>query len=220
MKSARLGDVELFYADRGQGTPVLLAHAFPLDHTAWDAQVEAIGGRFRAIAPDLRGFGRSGLGGANRGKMPVPPSESVSIEQYADDLAALLDALAIDQPVVLGGVSMGGYVALEFWRRHRPRLRALVLCDTRAAADSPEVAAIRKQTAARLVDEGDGVSGGGDAAAARQPGRRRASNRAWSIGCGGSSRPTIPAALPPPASRWRGGRISPRSCRRSIARRC
>ena len=49
---------------------------------------------------------------------------------------------------------MGGYVALEFWRRHRRRLRALLLCDTRAAADAPEVVAIREQTAARLVDEG------------------------------------------------------------------
>ncbi len=110
----------------------------------------ASGGPFRAIAPDLRGFGRSGLGGT--GGWPV--LSCVSIEQYADDLAALLDALAIDQPVVLAGVSMGGYVALEFWRRHRSRLRAIVLCDTRATADSPEAAALREQTAARLVDEG------------------------------------------------------------------
>ena len=60
------------------------------------------------------------------------------MKQFAADLAGLLDALAIDEPVVLCGTSMGGYIALQFWQDYRTRLRGLILCDTRAAADSPE----------------------------------------------------------------------------------
>ena len=74
--------------------------------------------------------------------------------QFADDLAALLDALGIGEPVVLCGLSMGGYIAFQFWRRHAARLRALILCDTRAAADGPEAAAARHVMAERVLREG------------------------------------------------------------------
>ena len=74
--------------------------------------------------------------------------------QFADDLAALLDALGISEPVVLCGLSMGGYIAFQFWRRHAARLRGLILCDTRAAADTPEAAAARAVMAERVLREG------------------------------------------------------------------
>ena len=73
---------------------------------------------------------------------------------FADDLAALLDVLEISEPVVLCGLSMGGYIAFEFWRKHADRLRALILCDTRAAADGPEAATARAVTAERVLSEG------------------------------------------------------------------
>ena len=92
--------------DRGRGMPVLLVHGFPLDHSMWDAQIEILGESFRVLAPDLRGFGQSGV-----------TEGSVAMEQHADDLAALLDCLGIDQPIVICGLSMGGYIAFEFWRR-------------------------------------------------------------------------------------------------------
>ena len=78
------------------------------------------------------------------------------MEQFADDLAALLDALAIGEPVVYCGLSMGGYIAFQFWRKYAERLRGLILCDTRAAADTPEAAAARRVMADRVLAEGPG----------------------------------------------------------------
>ncbi len=132
MRIVKAGKVELQVMERGTGVPILLVHGFPLDHSMWDAQIEHLSRRWHVIAPDLRGFGGS----------QVTPG-TVTMQQMADDLNALLDALAIDQPIVFCGLSMGGYVAFQFWRHHASRLRALVLCDTRATADAPEAAAAR-----------------------------------------------------------------------------
>jgi len=131
MKSAALTRIEMAYVDCGSGLPVLLVHGFPLDHTMWAAQIDALSDRARVIAPDLRGFGRTPLG-------QVDPVHGISMEQYADELAELLDALAIREPIVLVGFSMGGYIAWQFVRKYADRLRALVQCDTRAAADTEE----------------------------------------------------------------------------------
>jgi 3-oxoadipate enol-lactonase len=118
-------DDALAHADVGRGLPAMLLHAFPLDRTMWEPQIAALFGECRCIAPDLRGFGDS------------PQSGPYTVDRYADDVAALLDALQIELAVVVG-LSMGGYVALALWRRHRKRIRALVLSDTRASADTPE----------------------------------------------------------------------------------
>jgi pimeloyl-ACP methyl ester carboxylesterase len=147
MPSTPIHDIELSYVDRGNGDPVVLVHGFPLDHRMWDAQIAAVARRYRAIAPDLPGFGRSGS----------RSNEAFTMEQFADDLAALLDARQVHTPVVMCGLSMGGYIALEFWKRHRSRLRGLVLCDTRADADSAAGAALRCQTADRVLREGPAV---------------------------------------------------------------
>jgi pimeloyl-ACP methyl ester carboxylesterase len=133
--------------DEGAGETLLLVHGFPLDHSMWVGQLEAFSARYRVIAPDLRGFGGT------------PASdESVSMEQFADDLAGLLAALKIDEPVVFCGLSMGGYIALQFVKQHADRLKALVLCDTRAAADSAEAAANRLSMAQRVLSEGAEVA--------------------------------------------------------------
>jgi pimeloyl-ACP methyl ester carboxylesterase len=97
---------------------------------------------FRRIAPDLRGMGESDA-----------PDLGYSMETYAGDLAALLDTLGIDE-TVLCGLSMGGYVALEFVRRWRPRVRALVLMDTRAEADTAEAKRGRDAAAASARENG------------------------------------------------------------------
>jgi len=145
MPTQAIQGVELQYVDRGSGMPVVLLHAFPLDHSVWDAQIEWLATQWRVIAPDLRGFGRSSLG-----------ADTSTMEQMADDVAGLLDALDVHQPVTLAGLSMGGYVAFQFWRKHAARLRGLMLCDTRAAADTPQAADARHQTAARVLREGTG----------------------------------------------------------------
>jgi 3-oxoadipate enol-lactonase len=132
--------------DRGEGPVVVLLHGFPLDGSMWAAQVEGLSQHCRVIVPDLRGFGQG------------PPAEEVTtMEQMANDVADVLDTLAVDEPVTLAGLSMGGYVAFAFWRRYAARLRALVLCDTRAAADTSEAARARHATVGRVLAEGPGV---------------------------------------------------------------
>ncbi|MBC7820863.1 MAG: alpha/beta fold hydrolase [Planctomycetaceae bacterium] len=130
----------LSVADVGQGPPILFVHGFPLDHTMWRQQLAEFSRDHRCIAPDLRGFGQSSV-----------TADKVSMEQFADDLAALLDALGITEPIVLCGLSMGGYIAWQFVRRHAVRLRALILCDTRAVPDPPEAAAGRLKLADDVV---------------------------------------------------------------------
>ncbi len=143
MKRIRINGIELALVDEGTGPAVLLLHAFPLDHRIWDAQIEGLAASYRVIAPDLRGFGQSEATG---GRVGMP--------QFAADLAGLLDELGITAPVALAGLSLGGYVALAFWQAYAHRLRALILCDTRAGADPPEVAAGRLATAQRVLAEG------------------------------------------------------------------
>jgi pimeloyl-ACP methyl ester carboxylesterase len=128
----------------GDGTPVLLLHAFPLDSRMWLPQVEALGG-YQAIVPDLRGFGAA----------RVLAGEITPMELLADDLAQLLDERSLER-VVLCGLSMGGYVALAFARRHPGRLGGLVLCDTRATSDTEEARAGRLAMAERVLAEGVG----------------------------------------------------------------
>lgn len=147
MNSIRLSTAEISYVDRGAGTPILLLHGFPLDHTMWSAQIDALADRCRVIAPDLRGFGRSSLGS-------VDPELGVSMEQYADDMAELLGAIGVQEPVVLVGFSMGGYIAWQFVRKYAQRLRALVQCDTKSAADTDEARANRLRMADNIHDWG------------------------------------------------------------------
>ena len=129
---AVVGALEVGYDDVGAGIPVLFAHGFPLNRTMWAPNVSALVERCRCVAMDFRGFGETTVS---------PP---YSVEQYADDLAHLLDVLRIDKAVLVG-CSMGGYVSFAFWRRHRERVRALVLADTRPGADSEETIARRRQ---------------------------------------------------------------------------
>ena len=126
---AQVNGIRLAYSEAGSGSPVvLLVHGFPLNRSMWDPQVGSLRQLARVIVPDLRGFGASEAG----------PPGPLTMEQHADDLAGLLDALQIAEPVVYCGLSMGGYVGFAFWRRHRQRVRAMVLADTRATPDTPE----------------------------------------------------------------------------------
>ena len=137
------------FVDRGprEADEVLLfVHGFPLDHSMWRGQLDDLADDFRCVAPDLRGFGASSV-----------TAGTVTMEQFADDLERLLPELQINAPVTLCGLSMGGYIAWEMWRRHAQRLRRLILCDTRAQTDSVE-AARGRQLMAQQVEE-DGMQG-------------------------------------------------------------
>lgn len=133
--------VRLHYAEAGAdqdtaGDPALvLLHAFPLHSEMWAPQLACLSSARRVIAPDLRGFGAS--------TAPETPSLT-TMDRYADDLAGVLDGLGLDR-VVLAGLSLGGYVAFAFMRRHADRVVGLILADTRAASDTAEV--VERRTA-------------------------------------------------------------------------
>ena len=119
---------ELAAFEAGHGPPLLCVHGFPLDHSMWQGQLAGLANRFRVVAPDLRGFGRS------HGSPAV-----TSLDDFVADLCDLLDQLAITEPVTLCGLSMGGYIAFRFAARAPQRLNGLILCATRAAADTADV---------------------------------------------------------------------------------
>ena len=128
------GGLEVEYDETGRGLPLLFIHGWPHNRTLWAGQMSGLATQARCLAPDLRGFGGSSV------------MEPYSIAQYADDLAALLDARGIERAVVCG-LSMGGYVALAMLRQHRPLLRGLILTSTRATADTAEA----REKRARLI---------------------------------------------------------------------
>ncbi|MER6234805.1 alpha/beta fold hydrolase [Streptomyces clavifer] len=151
MNAIDLRGVTIGYDDSGPsaGPPVLLIHGHPFDRTLWAPQVAALTETgHRVVTPDLRGYGRSG----------VTPGK-VFLSDFADDLAALLGHLGIDEAVV-GGVSMGGQITMEFQRRHPQLVRGLILSDTSAPAETEEGRQFRNRLADRLLAEGmDGYAG-------------------------------------------------------------
>jgi 3-oxoadipate enol-lactonase len=145
MPSVTIDGTSIHYHEAGSGDPpVVLLHAFPLHAGMWEPQLAALGGRARVVAPDLKGFGASDA--------PDDPA-LYSMDAYADEVAGLLDHLDLPR-VVLGGLSMGGYVAFAFLRRHRERVAALVLADTRPEADAPEVLERRTNQQRQVAEEG------------------------------------------------------------------
>lgn len=132
MKAQIAPNMWLEYDDAGRGPVVVLLHGFPLSKDMWRPQVLALQKDYRVIVPDLRGFGGSS-----------PFDASPSLEQMADDVAGLLTALNAHEPVVLGGLSMGGYLALAVARKYPTLLRALILADTRAEPDDAQAKANR-----------------------------------------------------------------------------
>jgi pimeloyl-ACP methyl ester carboxylesterase len=134
--------IRLAYDDQGTGLPLVFLHAFPLNRSMWASHIAVLSQQFRTIAIDLRGHGESDA-----------PLWNFSLEHYADDVCALLDHLAISQAVLVG-LSMGGYISLAFSRKYGNRLKALILADTRAQADSPEGRTGRFHLAQTAVSHG------------------------------------------------------------------
>ena len=118
-------ETQISYDNAGSGQPLVLLHAFPLSREMWRDQIVEFAPDFQIIAPDAPGFGESS-------QFKSAPS----LQIVAGDVAALLDKLNITQPIILCGLSMGGYTALEFARQFPQRLAGLILCDTRADADN------------------------------------------------------------------------------------
>jgi pimeloyl-ACP methyl ester carboxylesterase len=138
---ALVSDIEIAYDDVGTGLPLVFVHGFPLNRTMWDPQVGALVAECRCIPIDLRGFGDSSA------------AEPYTMDRYADDVIGVLDTLQIERAVIVGH-SMGGYVAFALWRRHKARVRALVLANTRATADTIETIERRRTMIDVASDQG------------------------------------------------------------------
>ena len=142
-------DIQLAYTDTGLGLPVVLLHGYPFNRTLWNEQVSALSNGYRVITPDLRGLGESDASPSEDGAGP----RAATMNRMAQDVAALLDHLEISRAVI-GGLSMGGYVALAFYKQFPSRVRALILADTRAQADTEEGKQTRRQQAEKALAEG------------------------------------------------------------------
>ena len=132
------------YLEAGSGWPVVLLHAFPLNADMWRPQLERVPDGWRYIAPDLRGFG------------PGAQTAAASMDDFADGVIALLDALEIEKATI-GGVSMGGYATFALWRRAPERFHAVILADTRATADNEQGRANRLKMIDTLRSKGVGA---------------------------------------------------------------
>ena len=142
MSFIRVDDIQLAYTDVGLGQPVVLLHGYPFNRSLWTEQVSALSNSYRVMTPDLRGLGESD---ASAG--------AATMNRMAEDVAVLLDRLEISRAVV-GGLSMGGYVALAFYKQFPSRVRALILADTRAQADTHEGRQARFRQAGQALAEG------------------------------------------------------------------
>jgi pimeloyl-ACP methyl ester carboxylesterase len=135
-------DADIFYDVAGAGPPVVLLHPFPVNHEFWLPVTKHLASRYRLIMPDLRGHGESGLG--------VGPA---TMKEHAADIAHVMTDAGVDRATIIG-VSIGGYLIFEFWRRFRDRVSGLVLCNTKAPADAAEARATRLKAADEVLQNG------------------------------------------------------------------
>ena len=142
MEKVNVNGIQLAYERRGKGTPLVLLHGFPLDHHLWDEVVPLLEDTFDIILPDLRGFGES-----------TTVDSPYSMDDYASDIAGLLDQLGIQKAAIVGH-SMGGYAALTFVRRYPERVSGLGLVSSQVLADAPERKEGRYKSAADVSENG------------------------------------------------------------------
>jgi pimeloyl-ACP methyl ester carboxylesterase len=142
MPTLRSADAQLFYQVTGNGPDVVLLHPFPLNHSFWTPVAEILSTGYRLILPDLRAHGESELGDG-----------PATMQKLADDLALLCREERMQRAFFVG-VSIGGYLLFEFWRRHREHVAALVLSNTRAGAETAESKANRLAIAEKVLGEG------------------------------------------------------------------
>lgn len=123
-----INNFHLSYDDVGEGsTPIICLHGFPFDKTMWENQLDFFKTKYRIIAFDIRGFGKS-----------TDEESHLSIPLFSEDLIAFMDKLNIEKAIICG-LSMGGFIALNAMKSFPDRFEALILCDTQCIADTPEV---------------------------------------------------------------------------------
>ena len=138
----RSNDAEINYNVQGDGAPVVLLHPFPASHRFWLPVVELLSSRYQFIIPDLRGLGASTVGDG-----------PATMQKHAEDIRRVCDDAGAGTPVFIG-VSMGGYILFEFWRRFRERVGSVVLSNTKAGADTDEARKGRLESAEQVLQRG------------------------------------------------------------------
>jgi pimeloyl-ACP methyl ester carboxylesterase len=141
-----LGKMHLAFDDAGRGPVILFLHGYPLNRQMWAHQLNGLQREARLLALDLRGHGESDA-----------PAGPYSMGLFADDIAAFLDKLGVTEPVIVCGMSMGGYITFEFFRRYPGRVAGLILTATRAGADSSEAKANRDRAMETARTQGPGA---------------------------------------------------------------
>lgn len=142
MKKLTRAGIDLSYDRRGSGTPLVLIHGYPLDHSIWDEVAGLLENDFDLIIPDIRGFGES-----------TTVDEPYTMTDLAGDMAAILDSLGLEK-AAFAGHSMGGYVALAFAKAFPVRISGLSLIASQATGDAPERKEGRYKTAAEVAEKG------------------------------------------------------------------
>jgi pimeloyl-ACP methyl ester carboxylesterase len=149
----------LNFDDAGRGPAIILFHGYPFDRSMWREQIAFLSGHgYRAIAPDLRGFGEMSdklllVADDRRETDRLAEACRTTMTDMARDVGALMDRLEIDRAVICG-LSMGGYVAFDFVHLFPARVSALVLCGTRAPADNEQEKQARAQQVEIMLAKG------------------------------------------------------------------
>lgn len=138
----RSSDIDIYYEVLGKGPDLVLLHPFPAHHGVWMPAAEQLASKYRVIVPDLRGHGDSGVG-----------EGAATMEKIAEDLVRVLAEAQVGK-AIFAGESIGGYVLFEFWRRHRERVKALILCNTKATRDNDEARKARLLSAENVLKTG------------------------------------------------------------------
>jgi len=134
----------LSFSEQGHGPALVLLHAYPLDHSMWQTQVDVFSERYRVVTPDVFGFGGS------------QPPRHWTMAEMGGALLALLDQIQIEK-CTLVGLSMGGYISIPFTLAHPDRVQRMVLAHTRARADFEAERTLRNGMIAALKKDGTSV---------------------------------------------------------------
>lgn len=137
--------------DNGGKLPLLFIHGFPFDGSMWRRTAEVFlseSANYRTIIPDLRGLGKSEFPSSSFRSNEV----GFTMEEYADDLNLMLNKLGVTESVIVVGLSMGGYIAMQFAGKYKNRVAGLVLCNTKTATDSPEGKLVRQTLISDIHD--------------------------------------------------------------------
>ena len=142
MERFRRDGLDLYYTVLGSGPEVILLHPFPSCHELWLPVAKRLATKYRVILPDLRAHGRSSV-----------PGRPALMADYAEDLDALCRELKVGK-ALWAGISIGGYILFEMWRRHSERIRAMAVLCSKPPADTPEGKTVRLKSADDVIERG------------------------------------------------------------------